>query len=109
MASVKPYLATPGERTQQVLACIIFLGSQELVSVSTFHQGETLHESQYGRGPIVSETAMENLGGRPPIETICPYSPAQTIGAMCDHGGPWDMDNFQAASQCKFQSFKLLD
>jgi hypothetical protein len=43
------------------------------------------------------------------IENICPYSPAQTIGALCDHGGPWDMDNFQAAPQCELQSFKLLD
>jgi hypothetical protein len=29
--------------------------------------------------------------------------------AMCDHNGPWDTDDFQAATQCEFQSFKLLD
>jgi hypothetical protein len=56
---------------------------------------------------------MAKLGGRPPleigIETICPYSPAQTIGSLCDHGGTWDMDNFQEASQCELQIFKLLD
>jgi hypothetical protein len=39
MAEVKPFLETPGERTQQVLVCINFFGSQRLVSVSTFHQG----------------------------------------------------------------------
>jgi hypothetical protein len=38
MAAVKTCLAKPGERTQKVLVCIIFLGSQELVPVSTFHQ-----------------------------------------------------------------------
>jgi hypothetical protein len=43
------------------------------------------------------------------IETICPYSPAQTIGALYDHSGPWDMDHLQEATQCEFQIFKLLD
>jgi hypothetical protein len=43
------------------------------------------------------------------IETILPHPPDQNICALCDHGGPWDMDNFQAVSQCEFQIFKLLD
>jgi hypothetical protein len=43
------------------------------------------------------------------IETILPYPSAQTIGALCDNSGPWDMDDFLAATQCEFQSFKLLD
>jgi hypothetical protein len=36
------------------------------------------------------------------VETIFPYPTAQTIGALCDHSGPWDMDDFQAAPQCEF-------
>jgi hypothetical protein len=40
MAAVIPCLETPGERTQKLLVCTHFLGYQELVSVSTFHQGE---------------------------------------------------------------------
>jgi hypothetical protein len=39
------------------------------------------------------------------IETICPYPPCSTIGALCDHGGPWDMDNFQAA-RCSERVFE---
>jgi hypothetical protein len=39
MVSVKPCLARPGETTRKVFVFIKFVGSQELVSVSTFHQG----------------------------------------------------------------------
>jgi hypothetical protein len=39
MEEVKPCLATPGGRNQKVLMCIKFVGSQRLVSISTFHQG----------------------------------------------------------------------
>jgi hypothetical protein len=35
------------------------------------------------------------------VETICPYSSAQTIGSLCDHSGPWDMADFQVAPQCE--------
>jgi hypothetical protein len=35
------------------------------------------------------------------VDTICPYPSAQTIGALCDHSGPWDMDDFQAETQCE--------
>jgi hypothetical protein len=36
--AVKPCLETPGERIQNVWACIKNCGAQELVTVSTFHQ-----------------------------------------------------------------------
>jgi hypothetical protein len=36
------------------------------------------------------------------VETICSYPSAQNIGPLCDHSGPWDMDDFQAAPQCEF-------
>jgi hypothetical protein len=109
MAAVKPCMYAPGGGGQKSWCASYCLAPKGWCQFQHSTKGQILHGSLYGSETIVSEKGTANWEEdlyckiiEICVETIFPYHSAQTIGTLCDHSGPWDMDDFQAANQCEF-------